>query len=101
MNITCTWICRIIIVYSIARVYVARAIVGLFLDCLIQFDSSGGKRFYTHEIKRLATQTKKKALKEHLVEPVRLANLPEIRCRKFLRHDTEPMVTIFAFFYVC
>lgn len=65
--------------------------LGLLLDCLTQFchDSSEGKRFYTHEIKLLATKKRKKALKEHLVEPVRFANLPETHCRKFLRHDIE------------
>lgn len=65
--------------------------LGLLLDCLTQFchDSSGGKRFYTHEIKLLATKKRRKALKEHLVEPLRFANMTEIRCRKFLRHDIE------------
>lgn len=65
--------------------------LGLLLDCLTQssHDSSGGKRFYTHEIKLLATKKRRKALKEHLVEPARFANLPQIRCRKFLRHDIE------------
>ena len=83
--------------------------LGLLLDCLTQFchDSSGGKRFYTHEIKLLATKKRRKALNEHLVEPLRSQicqrYVVENSCGMILSWTKRPhpMVTIFAFFYVC